>query len=168
MSLNEEIDCNASLDAPYAPEPEQCGHTLRCRLIAGHDTEPGAQTIARDHWAPHGGALQVNRDGQVGKIGAYWKSEASDDPANVSEALELARLILADPHHNDHVAQVGPQGWVIQHPIGERVESTMLICPAAAARELDYLLSRCDPGKYVVRLEDDGRMWSVQPVKTDD
>lgn len=119
------------------PEPEQCGRTLRCRLIAGHDTEPGAQTIARDHWAPHGGALQVNRDGQVGALGAYWKSEASehgarelatDDPAEAQQVLDLTRLILADPYRNDHLLHMDDTGWTLKHPIAERLNGELFEC----------------------------------------
>lgn len=176
MNLNEEVDCNtANPGAPAAPDPAQCGHQLRCRLHDGHDEEPGAAgTIAEDHWAPHGGALQVNRDGVVGKVGAYWKSAVSVPPgecyADLSpEVLELARKIFADPHRADHLVDIKDNSWVCQHPIKERVEGTMLTCSYSDVAIMEQLWRYYEPGRYrIVRVNDVDTLEPVGDSPEDD
>ena len=174
--MNEEVDCNSSLDAPLKPEPTQCSHHLRCGLNDGHGTHAGPNDIAREHWAPHGGADQGGTPGDTVMSGVYWTSSASvtgarslpvDDLKHGERVLDLARKILADPLHDKHVAEVSDIGWVLQHPIIERVEGTMLGCRFATSPTLDHALHRANHGRYVVSDDGDG-VWSINPLTSDD
>jgi hypothetical protein len=185
MSLNEEVDCNSSLDAPLLPEPAQCGHHLRCALHEGHEVVSGdiAGTIGQDHWAPHGGARQATEHSSARSAsGVYWKSEASVDGVRMlpvdsleqgQEMLELARLILADPHHNDHMLHMDGTGWTLKHPIGERVNDELFHCsfnPLSDLLSQEWEDDANEPGVYKVAIVgplDDPRLW-MQRIPADD
>lgn len=92
---------------------------------------------------------------------AIYRNE-TDLPSE--DVLELARAIVADPHHADHILELREDGWTLKHPIAERIGNDLFKCPLAARA---YLMreewendANEDLGLYKVELEDvDGDPW---------
>lgn len=84
---------------------------------------------------------------------------------------ELVTKLLADPHRKHHILALTDSGWTLKHPLAERADGDLFVCPLAAHGNLmqEAWDDEGNPeARYVVELEGDAGSPSLHLERIDD